>query len=94
MSGKHNIIRDGQAEAPSRFINMINKDGHKVRAMPVDARELKQSGYWEEGTEPSAANDYSSMKVDELKAELDRKGIEYSATAKKADLVDILSNAA
>lgn len=30
------------------------------------------------------------MKVDELKAELDRLGIEYPATAKKPELIELL----
>lgn len=31
-----------------------------------------------------------AMKVDELKAELDRLGIEYPATAKKPELIELL----
>ncbi|WP_301389532.1 HeH/LEM domain-containing protein [Enterococcus entomosocium] len=30
------------------------------------------------------------MKVDELKTELDRLGIEYSSTAKKPELIELL----
>ncbi|EPH89343.1 hypothetical protein D922_03577 [Enterococcus faecalis 06-MB-DW-09] len=30
------------------------------------------------------------MKVDELKAELDRQGIEYPSTAKKPELIELL----
>lgn len=30
------------------------------------------------------------MKVDELKAELDRQGIEYQSTAKKPELIELL----
>ncbi|MGM0232976.1 MULTISPECIES: HeH/LEM domain-containing protein [Enterococcus] len=34
--------------------------------------------------------DIDDMKVDELKAELDRLGIEYSSTAKKPELIELL----
>ncbi|TPE00264.1 hypothetical protein FJO98_15640 [Enterococcus sp. PF-2] len=32
----------------------------------------------------------NDMKVDELKAELDRQGIEYPSTAKKPELIELL----
>lgn len=38
-------------------------------------------------------DDPESMTKDEIKAELDAKGIEYKASAKKAELVDLLENA-
>jgi hypothetical protein len=37
--------------------------------------------------------DPDDAKVDELKAELDRRGIPYDAKAKKADLVAVLAEA-
>ena len=30
---------------------MINKEGHEVKAEPIDASELSKCGYWEKGTE-------------------------------------------
>lgn len=40
-----------------------------------------------------AANDYDSLTVKELKAEADRRGLDYLSKAKKAELVALLEEA-
>ncbi|WP_312800274.1 hypothetical protein [Pseudomonas sp.] len=65
--------------------------GVETARTPVDETAARNNGGGADEATGAAASSSDSLTKDQIKAQLDAKGIEYSATATKAELLQLLN---